>query len=140
MLVLLSFVGLLSACEIPVLGIFQWERQPGVIDIGGEDPAPGGWSVPDTAAAGIPFEITVVTYGLAGCTKPRGVEVRVSEATADVRPFDLIREGGECKSQLRYHPRAVTITLPRTGDAVLRVHGTNLQKQPATWEFNVVVR
>src|SRR5690348_4723204 len=62
------------------------QRVIGVIDAGaGLSPL----TLPDTVHAGMPFAITVTTFGGA-CDQADGADVQTSDLSADVTPYDLL--------------------------------------------------
>ncbi len=63
-----------------------WQRVVGIIDNGGTRIAPVVAS--DTVQVGVPFLITVTTFGSA-CDRPDGSAVSTSGLLADVSPYDL---------------------------------------------------
>jgi hypothetical protein len=104
-----------------ILGSSGWERVPG--DIGNAIGSP--LQAPAEARQGVPFEITVTTYGSGSCTRPDGAETSVTGLLATVRPFDLERRGPNvaCTADLRAYPRPVTLRFDEPGQATIRVIG-----------------
>ena len=96
------------------------ERVIGILDAGA---GPFPLSLPDTAHAGVPFTITVTTFG-GGCDQADGADVRASDLSVDVTPYDRLPAAGTiCVAILRTLPRPVPLTFGTTGTAVVRVHG-----------------
>ena len=101
----------------------RYERRPSVLAYANGD-APK-ISAPDTVQAGVPFSVTVTTYG-GGCIVPGETATIRSGSTVEVRPFEWFVAPGQsvgCTLELRFLPHTVSVTLPARGTARLRVIG-----------------
>lgn len=79
--------------------------------------------VPDSVTAGIPFTVTVATYG-SSCLRPDGAEVSVVGMVAEIIAYDREPRGDiACPDDWRAFPRAVTVVLPTPGAGVVRLQG-----------------
>jgi hypothetical protein len=114
---MLSIVLLAAPCTGPVAPVA--ERVPGVISFYGESELA---EVPESAVAGEPFEVMVVTFG-GGCITQDGTEVDVSGLEVDVRPYDLESGGEVCTAELRLFEHRATVTVAVPGTAEVRFHG-----------------
>ena len=95
--------------------------------------------VPDTVRAGIPFTVTVSTFG-SSCLRPDGADAQVLALTANVTPYDVAPPSGSvCTADFRAFPRAVTLTFGAPGGAVVRLHGRGFRTSMLTLEDAVFV-
>jgi len=107
----------LWACNSPLA---DQTRVVGLLDAGAGSVAP---SLPDTAHAGVPFDITITTFGGA-CDQPDRADVRTNGLVADVTPYDrLPPPGTNCISILHDLPRPVSLVFSLPGLGQVRVHG-----------------
>jgi len=107
----------LAACD-SVFGPDE-DRRTGVIAHYGD---PVVLSAPDTVQVGVPFEISIVTYGN-GCLSEGETQVRVRGLQVDVTPYDIHSGAAACDDILNYFPHRVTLALPTPGLAHLLFHG-----------------
>jgi hypothetical protein len=114
-----------------------WERQVGVIEIGGDQPPP--IELPDTVEQGVPFATSVVTFGSSTCVRADGAEVNTSGLTAHIIPYDLVAVTGVCTDDLAPYPREVTLQFDEAGEATVRVLGRTLLGEPAQYETRLLV-
>ena len=113
---------LLTAGCLSILGGEQWERVPGSIDV--ESVLQGSLAVPAEATVGVPFQITVTTYGSSSCTRPGDTETGGEGLVAVVRPFDWSRTGDAvCTADLRAYSRTVALRFDEAGEATVRLIG-----------------
>jgi len=95
--------------------------------------------VPDTVRAGIPFTVTVSTFG-SSCLRPDGADTQVVGSIADVTPYDVGPPSGfVCTADFRAFPRVVTLTFDAPGEAVVRLHGRAFRTPLLTLEEAVLV-
>ena len=95
--------------------------------------------VPDTVRAGIPFTVTVSTFG-SSCLRPDGADAQVLGLIANVTPYDVAPPSGSvCTADFRAFPRAVTLTFGAPGDALVRLHGRGFRTSMLTLEEAVFV-
>jgi len=107
----------LWACSSPLA---DQPRVVGLLDAGAGSVAP---SLPDTAHAGVPFDITITTFG-GGCYQPDGADIRTNGLVADITPYDrLPPPGTNCISILHDLPRSVSLVFSLPGLGQVRVHG-----------------
>lgn len=93
------------------LGVIAFHGDPVVVE------------VPDTVEAGVPFEVSVRTYG-GGCISKNGTDLRVDGLTADVRPYDNHSGHQICTDELRVFVHRATLAFGAAGRAEVRFHGT----------------
>jgi len=130
-----ALVAGLTACNA-LLGGGE-HRVIGIIDEGGT--SLDALVVPDTVRAGIPFTITVSTFG-SSCLRPDGANAQVSGQTASVTPYDVTPPPGlTCPADLRAFPRVVTLAFDTPGAATVRLHGRGFSTPTITLEETAVV-
>lgn len=78
--------------------------------------------VPDSVRVGVPFEISVRTYG-DGCVTGNGTEVQRHGRSVDVRPYDVHSGAQVCTDVLRMFDHRATVMLETPGQADIRFHG-----------------
>jgi hypothetical protein len=111
-------------------------RAIGLIEPGGSFDA---LVVPDTVRAGIPFTITVWTFGTP-CVRPDGVAAQVSGLVASVTPYVVEPPSDAiCPAVLQASPRTVTLAFDTPGAATVRLHGRGLSAPMRTLEETAVV-
>ena len=117
---LLIGVGLLMACDSTLgideearIGVIAFHRDPVVI------------TVPDTAQAGVSFEVSVLTYG-DGCHSKGGTTIQIVGLSVDVTPYDIHSGAQICDSILKTFDHRATLTLRESGVAEIRFHGKQL--------------
>ena len=81
-------------------------------------------SVPATATAGEPFDVTVVTYG-AGCIEKGETTVQVDGLQTAIRPYDVDTQpaSGDCPAILRAHEHNASVTFAEAGEAKVVFYG-----------------
>ena len=92
------------------IGVIAFHQVPVTID------------TPDTVQVGMPFEISIGTYG-GGCLSEGETKVRVRGLQVDVTPYDIHSGAAACDDILNYFPHRVTLALPTPGLAHLLFHG-----------------
>lgn len=108
-------------------------------------------TAPDTVLAGIPFQVTVSTWGRAGCWHPDGALLAGGPLAPAITPFDFVRTDLDghpvaCGPELVRLHRTVHVLLPVAGTATLRVHGRRIvdwatqASEPLTIEKAIAVR
>jgi hypothetical protein len=109
-----------------------------IIDNGGTGIAP--LVMPDTVHVGVPFLVTVTTFGGA-CDHADGSDVSTSGLFADVTPYDLLPPPETiCIAVLRASPRSIELTFAAPGTGVVRIHGRRFGGGDVTLQRGVVVR
>ena len=79
--------------------------------------------VPATAERGVPFTVTVRTYG-GGCDRVAGTEVRaVGPSVVEVAPYDFTRPNALCTDQLVALTHAAAVRFDVAGTSRVRVRG-----------------
>jgi hypothetical protein len=99
---------------------------------------------PDTVAAGVPFTVTVRTYG-GGCIDRGDTEVGVAGQTVEVRPFDVFQtdlpDNYYCPSVLVFYTHTASVRLDHSAVVTLRAIGRVMPGDSTTAiERSVVVR
>lgn len=131
----LSLLTLVGGCDW-IVGPAEGERV-GVISFYDE---PLVVSLPDTVAAGVPFEVSVLTYG-GGCVRQGGTDVTAAAGTHHITPYDVHTGADTCTSILNIFEHAVSVTFDDPGAGLIRIHGRQEPEgRPFTVERQVVVR
>ena len=79
--------------------------------------------VPATAERGVPFTVTVRTYG-GGCDRVAGTQVRaVGPSVVEVAPYDFTRPNALCTDQLVALTHAAAVRFDVAGTSRVRVRG-----------------
>lgn len=131
----LTALSLLAGCDMlvePEEGV-----RTGVISFY-DDPAVA--IVPETVDAGVPFDVSIRTYGN-GCMRQGETAVQTGGAVVDVRPRDIHSGANVCTDILNIFEHVAQVVLAEPGTAVVRFHGLQLPEDvPLTIERTVVVR
>ena len=92
-------------------------------------------TVPATATAGEPFDVTVVTYG-GGCIEKGETTVRFEGLQAEIRPYDFDTQpaSGDCPAILRAHGHTASVMFAEAGEAKVVFYGL---REDATGTANV---
>ncbi len=77
---------------------------------------------PDTVQLGVPFEVSVRTYG-DGCLREGPTNIRVRGLQIDVTPYDIHSGGRVCEAILNMFPHKATLALPTPGLARFLFYG-----------------
>lgn len=145
-----------------VVGIVEWTASGSADVLQSRAEAPGQTSdlsgsaeapvleAPDTATAGVPFEVIVNTYGADGCWRAAGAEITATGSTAEITPYDIDAnpQTAMCIMAVRRLPRSVRISFSTPGEGLIRVTGrrvvddtgAELRDDTVTIEKRVVVR
>ncbi len=78
---------------------------------------------PDSVRAGVPFTVTVSSFGSTTCTRADGATLIVAGVLATIAVWDREQVGGACTDDLRQFPRDVSVQLLTAGRATIRVQG-----------------
>ncbi|MGH7459264.1 MAG: hypothetical protein ACREKN_09340 [Longimicrobiaceae bacterium] len=118
---------------LPVLSVCQAAsptetREIGVIEYHGSSEEV--ILAPDTVRAGVPFEVTVRTYGV-GCDRADAADTELIGGTAAIFPYDLTLSSPNltCPGEIRRLARSVLIRFASPGVAVLRVRGRKVPSE-----------
>lgn len=91
-------------------------------------------SVPATAERGVPFPVSVVTYG-GGCYRAADTEARViGPSVVEVAPYDFERPGAVCTLILMSSTHTASVRFDAAGPAVVRIRG---RQRPGNGELVV---
>ncbi len=106
---MLLALALLLGCE----GLLDPEggRRIGVIAFYSD---PVAIHTPDTVQVGVPFEISVRTYGN-GCLSEGPTKIKVRGLRVDVTPYDVHSGAEVCTDILNMFPHKATLALPTPG-------------------------
>ena len=103
-------------------------------------------TVPDSADAGVPFQVTVQSYGN-GCYRQGETEVELDASSATVTPYDYVDVSGlACTDELLIFHHQASITFNEPGTPTVTVVGRETTAQapiygePLVVQRNVVVR
>lgn len=93
-------------------------------------------TMPDTVQVGQDFTVTVRTIGPTGCWEWYDTVVGVTDLTATIHPYDLVRSGGDlaCTQAIVEIMHTETLTFDQTGVAQIEIIGRD-----GTAERSVVV-
>ncbi len=111
-----------TACDDPQGPSAGTVLRPASISFFDLDPA---ITLPDSAVAGVPVEVTVESYG-DGCTELADTEVAASGLAPVLRPLVRVPAPGAevvCPSVLRTLVHRVSLTFPTPGTATITVEG-----------------
>jgi len=78
--------------------------------------------VPDTATVGVPFEVSVTTYG-GGCISFGRTSVAYTSGAIDIRPYDVDSRADVCTDELIRFEHTAQVTVNSSGTWVVRFHG-----------------
>jgi hypothetical protein len=99
---------------------------------------------PDEARAHVPFTVIVHTVGTSDCTKPDGNDLVVLGDVARIVPYDVVPIPGHstvCRNDYAFQEHRLSVTLPRTGAARVRVVGLSAStRQSVLDSVEVTVR
>lgn len=107
-----------------------WGQQPGEGDI----TPPKVLVAPDTADAGIAFEVTTYTVGSNGCWRSDGQTVTTIGRVVVLRPYDAHSGSGVCTMALVFPAHRSTLVLTEAGEWTLRVEGRRVRMGDDVWE------
>lgn len=81
-------------------------------------------TAPDTATAGEPFDVTVLTYG-GGCDQKGETRVESADGVVVITPVDVFVEGEDvvCPAILRRFEHAARVSFDEVGTGEIRVRG-----------------
>lgn len=89
---------------------------------------PARVSVPESAAVGEPFVISIETYG-SSCIEPGPTPVKLLGGRLEIRPLDDFPEPGTvCPSDLRLHDHSVTYSVDTATTLEIAVHGVRVSE------------
>jgi hypothetical protein len=135
----ISMAVLATACSLPFLS-GNWKRDLGYI---GVDFVPV-IVAPDTVTVGVPFQVTVNTFGSGSCSRADGADVASQPSLITITVYDRYRTEGACTADLSSHGRTVTAAFTAAGTGTLRASGTvsdsTGRRVPGIRERSVVVR
>ena len=134
---------LLLACSGPSDGS-RGTRDPWVRVVGRIDAGPPGsqaaLQTPDTVRVGVPFTITISTYGATGCIHPDQSDLQQSQSSVDVTVYDSLWVGSPpCLPDWHSYPRALEQQFNLAGPAFIRLHGRGADST-LTFERAITVR
>jgi hypothetical protein len=100
-------------------------------------------TAPEAVTAGVPFDVTVTTFGFSGCWTPDGTDVSNLTSQAVIRPYDRVRTEGACTQTTVTLPRSVQLRFDQPGTVTIVVQGVRDDgdnAEPTQIERTVVVR
>lgn len=91
-------------------------------------------SFSSTARVGVPFELTVNTYGLDGCWVRARTDVSTRRGETTVTPFNRssASSGSGCAQVIARIPHHVTLTIATAGEHRLLIRGFDLARRTPT--------
>jgi hypothetical protein len=155
----IAMVAVLAACDDPadapasgpVLGILQLEGWAEMATAGpdstvrdttvrwtyppGENAVipPEVLVVPPEVQAGQPFMVAVTTIGEGGCWSAESQEVRITDRTVELTPYDVHSGHAACTMILLHLSHESTVTLDEPGEWTIRVTGRRARHGDETW-------
>ena len=114
----------------------KWVRVVGVIDSGGQL---GPLVVPSTANAGVPFDITIATYGGSGCIHPDQSEISYHGSSVAITPYDSMAVDPPCLPDWHRYARTVQLTFGASGPVTVSLRGRGPGSQKLIVEHVVSV-
>lgn len=129
---------LASACSL-LLPERHTAPQPAVLEHYGDA---AQVTVPETAPAGVPATVQVVSYG-GGCIREGFTDVVTEGMTVDVRPFDFHTTGEKvvCTAELALFRRDVQLRFDQPGTATIRIHGRRMPgEEPVTITRTLIIQ
>lgn len=96
------------------------ERVPATIELSAGDPVEV--VVPAVATRGVPFDVTITTYG-GGCVEEADTEVSLQPTGAVVRPYQIVVRRNVCTAELLINRRTVQVSLATPGPNRVVFHG-----------------
>jgi hypothetical protein len=104
-------------------------------------------ATPSSVTRGVPFEVSVQTFG-GGCTRMIArTETDVSGAVAEIRPYNETRRSDVCTDDLLFLTHVVSIQFDHVGPVTIRVIAeqrpfgdTTTRTGPAALEYQLVVQ
>jgi hypothetical protein len=105
-----------------------WTRRLGLIM--DNPPHLSSLNAPDEVTRGVPFQITVTTFGSSSCTLPDGHELTYPAGAAEVTVYDLAAPlSTPCTDDIHSFPRTLTVQFNTAGEAEIRVIGSSFPGQ-----------
>lgn len=99
--------------------------QPARLEFHGD---PARVTIPQTATAGVPFEISIQTYG-GGCIEAGPTPVKLLGGTLDIRPLDDFPPPESlCSADVRFNDHSVTYTVDAPMTLEVVVHGVRVSE------------
>lgn len=133
--VLLSAAAVLAGCEV-----FEAETETdlGVVFLSG---TPFQIGIPDTVAAGEPFQVNVLTYGNS-CVEFARTEIETDGSFTEIRPYDRRdTESDDCVNNSTAIAHPVTLRFGATGRATVRIVGLRAPaNEPDYFEKHIVIQ
>lgn len=130
----------LAGCSLLEPGITR-ERLPAYVRFGSE---PARIDAPDTVAAGVPFSVTVPSFG-DGCIARGDTQVEIGDMVVQLRPFDIFTtsmpKNDACTRRLALYDHTASVRLDKPGVAIIRAIGrVDPGDSTTTLERQVIVR
>ena len=116
-LTFLMVASLAGACR--VFTDDEFVVQPAILQFHDHEPS---LTVPATVARNATFDVEFMTYG-GGCLEAARNRVVTAGMEVDIYSTQRDMSSVACPDILRFETNRVTLTLPATGTAVVRVHG-----------------
>lgn len=86
------------------------------------------FTVPDSAEAGRPFTVTVLTLG-GGCAQKADTEVRIDGSTAVITPYDHVSDG-DCATYSVYNEHNANVVFGAVGDGRVILRAVDVNRDP----------
>ena len=128
-------VGLLAGCEVFEA---ETETELGVVFVSGTAFQIG---IPDTVAAGRPFQVNVLTYGNS-CVEFARTDIEREGMTAEIRPYDRRdTESDDCVTNNTPIAHPATLQFGAPGRATVRIVGLRAPgNEPDRFEKHIVIQ
>lgn len=125
-LVALGVIAVVACGDDTLVQPFEPEGlQPARLEFHGDPPRV---TIPQTATAGIPFEISIQTYG-GGCIEAGPTPVKLLGGTLDIRPLDdFPSPDAFCTADVRLNDHSITYTIDVAMTLDVVVHGVSVSE------------
>lgn len=116
----------------------SWSLRPAVVDLSRSSVQ--ALAAPMSARAGVPFVLTVNSYGSSTCTRLGSDRLEIAGLVADVTVQNWeAPEGSTCTRDIHFIAHEVPIRFTQAGNATIRVHARDPQGKAFTSELVVRV-
>jgi hypothetical protein len=95
--------------------------------------------VPGQVQAGVPFEVTIATYGGSGCIHPAQSRVQQGVSSASITPYDSVAISPPCPADWRRYARMVQLRFDAPGSAIVSLQGRGFGSQLLTLQRTITV-
>ncbi|HKG91201.1 MAG TPA: hypothetical protein VKA84_04895 [Gemmatimonadaceae bacterium] len=106
----------------------SWSLRPAFVDI--ERNSVQAIVSPMTARVGVPFTLTINSYGSSSCTRLGNDQVETRGMVADITVLNWeAPDGSPCTRDIRFLPHEIALRFTQAGDATVRVRARSPRTQ-----------